>query len=134
MTVVMDAISSNPLKTDPRLSSPRLDGGFGAVLKNASAADQPANVDPKLMRVAKDLVGLTMIYPVLKIAQNDPFKSELFHGGSAEETFQQQLNDRLAQRITDRVDMPLLQAIYRKLDPRSAMQARTGSKGVDRHG
>ncbi len=48
---------------------------------------------------AQQLVATTFIQPVLGQMRQDPFRSELFHGGFAEDAFQQQLDVRLAPGI-----------------------------------
>lgn len=140
MTFALDAISPAAVKADPRLDLSRYSqGGFGAALRGAAAPEPQAdpNVNPKLMQAARDLVGLTMIYPILKLAQNDPFKSELFHGGQAEDAFGQQLNDHLTRRIMDRSDFPLVKAVYDTFDRKGTMTEaglKAQGRGVDRHG
>ena len=45
-------------------------------------------------------------------ARNDPFRSDLFHGGLAEDSFGQQLDSIIAQRVTSRSNLPIVESVY----------------------
>ena len=55
----------------------------------------------------QQLVGL----PLLAQIRNDPFRSDLFHAGFAEDAFQSRLDTILADRITRRADFPLVDSV-----------------------
>jgi len=71
---------------------------------------------------AKELVAFGLIMPMLQQMQDDPFRSELFHGGQGEKMFNAQLNQHLAKRIVGRMNMPLVDAVYQQIN-------RAGGKG-----
>ncbi len=85
------------------------------------------------MGVARDLVGASLIMPLLKQSHNDPFKTAMFHGGQAEEAFNEQLDQQMTDRMTKRMDMPVITAIYRKLTAQRPGAAATAGR-MDRHG
>ena len=70
---------------------------------NAKAAKQAAG----------DLVATSFIKPMLAQMRDDPLRSDLFHGGSAEDMFAEHLETELAQRISQRLSLSLTDAITR---------------------
>ena len=60
--------------------------------------------------------------------RSDPFKSDLFHGGMAEDMFGSQLDARLAHRITATGNFSVTEAIYRQL-----MKNHTTTKNDDQN-
>ena len=77
---------------------------------------------------AQDMVAVTLLMPLLKQVRNDPFRSDLFHGGQGEEAFGAQLDQQIAQSMSRSMKFPLTDAITRHLT-RGA-----GAGKVDRHG
>ena len=68
----------------------RRDPQFVAMLKKA---------DDNVQKLADKIVASTFFMPVLTMIREDPMKSELFHGGFAEEVFGQQLDTVIADRM-----------------------------------
>jgi hypothetical protein len=64
---------------------------------------------------ARSLVAISFIQPLLTEARQDPFRSEMFHGGFAEDAFGAQLDSIIAEQITKRADMPLVESVYRQI-------------------
>jgi hypothetical protein len=60
---------------------------------------------------AEQLVATTLVQPLLQQMRNDPFKSDLMHGGMAEDAFGAQLDTQLADRIVRRANWPLVERI-----------------------
>jgi Rod binding domain-containing protein len=100
--------------------SERGEGTFDARLKNAGDA----------MTAARQLVSTAFVQPMLAQMRDDPFRSDLFHGGFAEDAFAQQLETQLADRITQKLSsgqpidgslpqsgsgLSLVDSIYRRL-------------------
>lgn len=77
----------------------------------SGSPDMPAPVKPSLRDAADQLVATAFILPLLEQAREDPFKSDLFHGGRGEEVFGQQLDVIFADRITRSADFGLSDAI-----------------------
>jgi Rod binding domain-containing protein len=90
---------------------------------------KPVTDKDPLREAAEQLVSTSLLQPLLKQSHADPFKSKLFHGGQAEEMFTQQLDEQMADRMSTRMSMPIVDAIYRQY----SQQASAG-KGVDQHG
>jgi hypothetical protein len=91
----------------------------------------------KALKTARQLVSMILVQPILDQAQNDPMRVEMFHGGQAERIFQQRMDQVLAQRITEKSRMPIVDATYRsimKWDTRRQAQSAPATKGTDLHG
>jgi hypothetical protein len=115
---------TNPI---PPMPLPNL-GGRGAAAPAFSAllAPQDGATDRKQQTVeatahqaARQLVSTTLVLPMLSQMGKDPFKTPLFHGGQAEETFNQQLNTILADRITAGANFPTVDVVYKQIMSRA---------------
>jgi Rod binding domain-containing protein len=100
--------------------------GLGQTDRADSFADQLARAagsnDPDQMRkTAEQLVGMTFFLPLLKMARESPFKTELFHGGQGEEAFGAQLDEVLADRLGHRAGNGLVDAIVDKFTRHQAV-------------
>lgn len=73
---------------------------------------------------AQQLVSIALVQPVLTQMRRDPFRTELFHGGFAEDAFGARLDSILAERITQRSNLPLVDAIARTLGRHSLERSR----------
>ena len=59
-------------------------------------------------------MATAFILPLLEQVRNDPFKSDLFHGGKGEEVFGQQLDVIFAENITSSANFGLSQALVER--------------------
>ncbi len=103
-------------------------GDFAAALARQAEAGQDR--DKQLREASQQIVANAFILPLLQQIRDDPFKSELFHGGFAEDAFGQQLDTILADRIAQRSGGPgasIADAVYRSL-------SRQTPQGMDVHG
>jgi hypothetical protein len=107
---------------------------FSELLKvNDTKTDRiPETTSDTVRHSAQEFVALSLVQPVLAAARNDPFRASMFHGGQAEDAFGQQLDAQLAQRITQRANLPVVDAVYRRI--MSLAQRRNGAqvKGPER--
>lgn len=105
--------------------------GGGESFAQAMASQAPVAVDQesKIREAAQQLVATAFITPMLEQLRNDPFKSDLFHGGFAEDAFGQQLDTILADRISQKMGGPIADAVYR-----SMRQKIDAAQGVNAHG
>lgn len=75
-------------------------------------------------QAAEQLVATTLVQPLLQQMRNDPFKSDLMHGGFAEDAFGAQLDTQLADRIVRRANWPIVQrlvdTVMQRLQPVAA--------------
>lgn len=111
---------------------------FAERLAEVRLADAPSvpELDPEqaeeLRTAAQQLVATTLIQPMLAKMREDPFKSDLFHGGRAEEIFGQQLDVIYSERIVSRADFSVVDAVYNNMAQRAAQAASRGG-GVNLH-
>lgn len=93
------------------------DAAFAQLLHTADPATDrtPRSTDAQTREAAESLVASTFIGPLLAQVRQDPFRSDLFHGGLAEDIFAAQLDSTLAQRITHATAMPLVDAVYNRV-------------------
>ena len=111
-------------------STPASASRFDALVRRAERAGTevgPADGDGSARESAEELIAFGLIAPLLKMARNDPFKSELFHGGQGEKAFGNQLDQRIARHIVDGMNLPIVDAVHRRI---------TAGQGgeVDQHG
>lgn len=99
-----------------------------------NTADQAdANRAKDLRKAAEQLVATTFIQPMLAKMREDPFKTDLFHGGRTEEIFGEQLDTILSERIVSRADFSIVDAVYNRIAKEGNLPA-AATQGVDTHG
>lgn len=112
-------------------------GAFASLLRglNGSAG---AGGEGELREAAEQLVGLAFVTPMMKMMRDEPFKTDLFHGGIGEEMFAAQLDEHLAERMSRGMGLPVVDAVYERFAGRigDGRPAHAGGAGqeVDRHG
>ncbi len=106
-------------------------GRFDRLLQ--SAVHNQESVREEVRSLSQQLVSTTLVAPLLGEVRSDPFRTELFHGGMAEDMFRQQLDTILADRITRKADMPIVQTIYERIMTRINAGGDIGGK-LDDHG
>ncbi len=96
--------------------------------------NRAAPVEQQVRQAAQQLVSSTFLKPLLEQMRKDPLGSDLFHGGAGEDLFRSQLDTILADRITSRSELPMVEALYERL--MRAIQGKEPNVGqsVDRHG
>ena len=97
----------------PAAPTPR----FDSLVRQAGSADGaygPAAEEPA-REAAEELVAFALVMPMMKMARNSPFKSELFHGGRGEKAFGNRLDQLLARRIVGGSNLPVVDAVHRQL-------------------
>jgi hypothetical protein len=133
-TLPIDIPGSGPLPAAfTRLGAGAMD--FEQQLKTAAAMpeeDQQARLD-SLRKSSEQLVATTFIMPMLAQMRDDPFKSDLFHGGQTEDIFGQQMDTILAERIVAKADFSIVDALYRTIAERASLPVGE-TQGVDTHG
>ena len=67
-----------------------------------------------LRDAANQLVSMAFLKPLLAQARQSPFKSDMFSGGQGEAAFQQQLDTILADRMAQRVNYSIGEAVYKQ--------------------
>jgi len=112
-------------------SEQRFAGRFDQLLEEAKQ-DQQA-VETKVRSLAEQLVATTLILPILNEVQADPFRTEMFHGGMAEDIFRKQLDTIMADRIAKKADLPVVDVICDRIMTRINAEQSIGKK-MDQHG
>ncbi len=87
----------------------------------------------ELRKASEQLVATTLVQPMFAQMREDPFRSDLFHGGRTEEIFGQQLDTILSERVVSRADFAIVDAVYRSIAERAVGVTPSG-QGVDAHG
>lgn len=95
---------------------------FAQQLTTATAGKSasPTQMD-RLTEVGDELVASAFVLPLLEQVRDDPFKSDLFHGGRGEEIFGQQLDVIMAERITASSNFGVGAALVERFRPPAAM-------------
>jgi len=75
---------------------------FAEVL--AARGEREEDVRSQVREQARMFVATALIHPLLAQMRDDPFRSDLFHGGFAEDAFASQLDTILSDRIVDQMD------------------------------
>ena len=74
----------------------------------------------KVQELTEKLVSSTFLVPMLDRMQDDPFRSDMFHGGFAENVFQSHLNTQLADGIAHAMDLSFTRQITERFAERIA--------------
>lgn len=82
---------------------------FSRLISKAASSKE---VDAQMREVSEQFVSGAFLQPLLKQMQDDPFRSDLMHGGFAEDSFQQQLNTIIADRMAARPGFPIVEALH----------------------
>lgn len=111
-----------PIAADPQMLGAAMapaGAGFAAELERAAAGESqdPSKADA-VRENLKQLVAETFIAPLMKMARDDPFKSDLFHGGSGEDVFGQQLDQEMTKRLGASMRLPFVDAAYEQFTRR----------------
>lgn len=119
----------NPTANPSRMlaaAAPARAEGFATLLRSAGAE---RTVDEQARQAAEQLVASALVTPMLSEIREEPLNAGLFHGGLAEDSFRQQMDGILADRIVKSERFPLVDRIYEQVMRRSR-----GAAGVDAHG
>jgi Rod binding domain-containing protein len=94
----------------------KLLAGQSATAQVSGGAGSLTSAEAKQLRQATEqMVASAFILPMLQQIRQDPFKSDLFHGGQGEEMFGQLLDTQLADRIVKRTNFPLVESLYNEM-------------------
>ena len=101
---------------------------------NGRALDEQREM---LREKSRELVASAFLAPLFAQLRDSPWKTDRFNGGMAEDTFGQQLDTILADRMVGRMDggegharaFPMVEAIYKRFE--SHLPPVTGGLNVD---
>lgn len=78
----------------------------------------PSQLDPKtqtkLKEVTSQFLSAALYLPLMKQMREDPFKTEMFHGGMGEDMFNQQMDQQMADRLASSSSGQLGESIYKR--------------------
>ena len=57
-------------------------------------------IEKKLRKAANDFVSIALFQPLLKQLRNDPFETDLFNGGMAEDMFTERMDQNIATSLS----------------------------------
>lgn len=106
----------NSALTPQALASPKALGAgasFAGMLGERMEASQADAQEAELRDTARQFIGLAFYFPMLQQMRQDPFRTELFHGGFAEDAFANQMDQTLADAMSSRDSSGLVDAIVR---------------------
>ena len=100
---------------DPRPA--RSAGGFTSLLTASSDAARSAGKtrEQQVRESVEQLVSSAFILPLMNELRDQPLDSDLFGGGFAEDSFRQQLDTILADRMVSGGNFPLVEVIHERL-------------------
>lgn len=75
----------------------------------------PKRSREEIEEVAAQFVATVFYQPLFQMMRDDPFRSELFHGGHGERVFEGQLHAEMAERMARADSLPLVGAITDRL-------------------
>jgi hypothetical protein len=94
---------------------------------------ETAQTKARVREAAEQFVASAFLLPMFAQMQKDPFRSDLMHGGFAEDAWQGQLNTILADRIAKRGNSPLVETIVDRMMEQYTARI-NGRKALDVHG
>ncbi len=107
---------------------------FGRDLRTQmeKATAMTTSKEAQVREAANQLISVAFVKPLLAQIHQNPFRGDLFHGGQGEEAFQGHLDTLLADRVAQRMNSGLSEAIYKSFLRNSTTTL--SSSGVDRAG
>lgn len=104
--------------------------GFSLRIDSLQRARDQKERETDVRQMAEQFVATSLIGPLMVQVRDDPFKSDLFHGGFTEDAFMRQFDEIIADRMSKRMSMPIVDAIYKQF----AGPTGTQQPEVDVHG
>ncbi len=83
--------------------------------QDAATDRTPAKPADQVYQAAQSLIAITLVQPMLAQARQDPFRTDLFHGGFAEDAFGAKLDAIIAERITQKTNLPIVASVYSRI-------------------
>ena len=110
-----------------------------AQVDDEDEADGVADAERERARVreaSEQLVATAFIMPMLAKMRDSTLGGDMFHGGPAEDMFNQQLDTLMSEEIVRGSNLPIVDAVEKFVSARAGLDepADATRKGVDRHG
>ncbi len=84
---------------------------FAQILNSTKSDDKKTD---ELKEQAEEFVGFAFYLPLLKQSRDDVFKTDLFHGGFAEDAFGSELDQILSGRLAKRDETGLVDSLVQR--------------------
>ncbi|MEM1208937.1 MAG: rod-binding protein [Planctomycetota bacterium] len=135
------SMSTDSLDTELRMAQPDVLGKFSSVLDRhvgeplfepiELGEKAPAEWDEEVYEAAEQLVASAFIAPLLAQLRDSMKQNDMFYGGSTEDLFGHQLDEKIADDVVKSSRFGLVDAVYREISglPRSG-----GAGGVSVRG
>ncbi|MCC6580835.1 MAG: hypothetical protein IT440_10370 [Phycisphaeraceae bacterium] len=91
------------------------------------AAQLAASRTDETRQAAEQLVASTLVMPILSQMRQDPFRTEMFHGGFGEDAFNQQLDTVLSDRIVKGSHFSVVEAVCRRIAGKNSSAKTNGT-------
>ncbi|NBC10197.1 MAG: hypothetical protein GVY24_00490 [Planctomycetes bacterium] len=109
--------------------------GFTSLLTKASDTARAAgkSKEQQVRESVEQLVSSAFILPLMNELRDQPLDSDLFGGGFAEDSFRQQLDTVLADRMVAGGNFPVVEVIYERLTEtyRKQQEGLAASRALD---
>ncbi|MEM1108312.1 MAG: hypothetical protein AAGH99_06445 [Planctomycetota bacterium] len=115
----LDTLLQNPATAEAAVRPVGSDFASLLSVQGENESTEPTDAkahNRELREAAEQLVASAFILPLLQQARNDPFKSDLFHGGRGEEAFGQQLDVIYADNITRSANFGITDALVSRFE------------------
>lgn len=134
----LSAIENSGLPTALQPASRQSAPGFAESLAVTlgSGEERKEISEQEARQAAQQLVASAFLQPMLKQMRESGFKTEYFDNGPGQDAFNQQLHTALADRMVERMDLPVVDAVTRFVTQHAGAgdgRSETGRE-VDRHG
>jgi Rod binding domain-containing protein len=103
--------------------------------RGAEGAVQHPRSGRTVQQAAEQLIASTFYLPMLQSMRDDPFRSELMHGGYGEDAFAGMLDQELADRMARRDATGLVDMVSQRfLQAHRPAAGKTNPRGLDQYG
>lgn len=112
---LVDLLAKYPSVYEESLRQPET--SFEKVLLSSNAAKHGASESSKevVQEAIEKLVATTLIQPIFSSMRDDPFRSDLFHGGLAEDMFGSQMDMMMSEQITKSANFGFVDVLRRSM-------------------
>ncbi len=125
---------ASPMPAATRRGAPGFAESLASTLKPGD--DEKQAQQQQAREASQQLVASAFLTPLFDQLRNSGFKTKYFDGGQGEDAFMQRLHTRLADRMVQRGNLPIVDAVARFVTQHgrtAPTHAQTGTQ-VDRHG
>ena len=127
---LVDLLAKYPSVYEERLHQPETTFEKALLSSNATKYGASESSEEVVQEAIEQLVATTLIQPIFASMRDDPFRSDLFHGGLAEDMFGSQMDMMMSDQITKAAKFGFVEVLHRLLMDRFNLD----SEGTDNAG